>query len=68
MQKPNYKFYPSLLDAYQWYVSSENENAEQEFIDKINRVPFTSELADKGTLFNNFIDNSLDLWDKSNLS
>lgn len=32
------------------------EKAKQEFIDKINRVPFESEAADKGTAFNVVID------------
>lgn len=68
MQKHNYRFYPSLLDAYTWYASSENENAEQDFLNKINRVPFSSKEADKGTIFNEFIDNSLDMWEKFGLS
>lgn len=56
---PDYKFYPSLLDSYKWYQNSESETAEQELIDKINRVPFKSEAADKGTWFNEFIDHAL---------
>ena len=56
---PDYKFYPSLLDAYNWYASSENEDAENELINKINRVPFESEAASKGTWFNNLIDQAL---------
>jgi hypothetical protein len=52
----DYRFYPSLLDSYRWYQSSEKEEAEQELLDKINRVPFSSELADKGTWFNDLID------------
>lgn len=58
-QDVDYRFYPSLLDSYKWYVQSESEDAEQELIDKINRVPFQSDLADKGTWFNELIDLSL---------
>lgn len=60
MPKPKYKFYATLLDAFSWYQVSESENAEQEFIDKINRVPVTDEDAlermNKGTALNNLID------------
>lgn len=59
MQQPQYKFYPTLLDAYKWYASNESEDAEQELIDKINRVPFLSDAADKGTWFNELIDIAL---------
>lgn len=71
-----YKFYASLLDAYQDYLDcdkiyerywgfSENppcspvefqEKQLQSLIDKINRVPFDNEAADKGTAFNEVID------------
>jgi len=68
MQKRNYKIYPSLLDAYNWYASSENDDADIELINKINRVKFSSDTADKGTLLNNFIDNAIDLFDKYGLS
>ncbi|RKD18986.1 hypothetical protein BCY91_14005 [Pelobium manganitolerans] len=54
--KPRYKFYATLLDAFHYYLRSEAENAFQEFIDKINRVPFTSEAAEKGTCFNELVD------------
>jgi len=63
----NYKFYPTLLDAFVYYLGSESETAEQELIDKINRVPFKSDAADKGTWFNNLIDASITLWDRFNL-
>lgn len=56
MQKPNYRIYPSLLDAFQYYLSSDFEDGFQKMIDKINRVPFFSEAADKGTKFNELID------------
>lgn len=62
MQKPqpNYKFYATLLEAFLWYKVSESENAEQEFIDKINRVPVTDESSiermSKGTALNNVVD------------
>lgn len=56
---PDYKFYATLLDAYDRYLLSESDNAEQEFIDKINRVPFVSEAASKGTALNDIIDAAL---------
>ena len=59
-QPPQFKIYPSLLDAYQWYVLSEKEEAEQEFINKINRVPFSSKEADRGTWVNKIIDLALE--------
>ena len=74
--KPKYKFYATLLDAFQSYLDraelyqkyygfSEappytevewDEKMECELIDKINRVPFESGAADKGTAFNEVID------------
>ena len=61
--------YQTWLDAErnwnEWYGSSENPsiscddyliNARQELIDRINRVPFESEAADRGTAFNEVID------------
>jgi len=54
-----YKFYATLLDSFQYYLHSENDTAMQEFIDKINRVPFESEAADKGTAFNELVDKIL---------
>lgn len=55
-QQPDYKFYATLLDAYQWYQDSEQESAFHDLINKVNRVPFSSELADKGTAFNDLVD------------
>ena len=55
----DYRIYPSLLDAYRWYQASESDSSEQELIDKINRKPFQSDAADKGTWFNALIDLSL---------
>lgn len=75
-QKPKYLFYATLLDSFQYYLSSSDiymkywgnsENpskTEEEFekesfqdlIDSINRVPFESEAADRGTAFNEVID------------
>lgn len=57
--QPDYKIYPSLLDSYRWYQQSESDNAEQELINKINRLPYQSDSADKGTWFNELIDLSL---------
>ena len=51
-----YKFYATLLDAFQWYLKSDNDDAFQEFIDKLNRVPFTNEAVEKGTGFNELVD------------
>ena len=55
-----YKFYATLLDAYQWYRVSERENAKQELIDKINRVPVTDiesiQRMNRGSALNNLID------------
>ena len=57
MQQFKYRFYAILLDAYNWYLNSEAENAFQEFIDKINRVPYEkSEAALKGIAFNKLLD------------
>jgi hypothetical protein len=54
--KPQYKFYASLFDSFDYYLSSESDTAEREFIDKINRVPFESEPAERGTAFNDLVD------------
>lgn len=60
MNQPKYRFYATLLDAFAWYQVSESENAEQELLDKINRVPVTDEKElermNKGTALNNLID------------
>ena len=59
--KPDYKFYATLLDSYKWYVKSESDDALTDLINKINRVPFSSDAADKGTGFNRLIDQLLDI-------
>ena len=76
MNKVNYKFYATLLDAFQNYIDSDkiyqkyygfsdsppcseeefHELQFQELINRINRVPFDSEAADKGTAFNEVVD------------
>ena len=76
MGQVKFRFYATLLDAYQNYLDSDliwskywgwSENPPhtceefkqmqfQSLIDKINRVPFDSEAADKGTAFNEVID------------
>lgn len=38
MLQPNYQVYATLLDAFSWYKRSEDEKAQQEFLDKVNRV------------------------------
>lgn len=55
-QQFKYRFYATLLDSFQYYQDSESETAFKDLINKINRVPFTSELAAKGTAFNNLVD------------
>ena len=55
-QEFNYKFYPTLLDAFQYYLNSESDDALQKLLDRINRVPFESEAAEKGKVFNELID------------
>lgn len=72
----SYRFYATLLDKYQSYLSSSDiynefwgysedpeftedefeEKQKQSLIDAINRVPFDSEAADRGTAFNEVID------------
>lgn len=57
MQKVNYKFYATLLDSFQYYLGKvDDDNAFSEFIDRLNRKPFVSDAAMKGTAFNEFID------------
>lgn len=52
-----YKFYATLLDSFAYYLSDvDNDDAFQNFIDKLNRVPFKSDVADKGSAFNELID------------
>lgn len=58
-QLPKYKIYATALDAFQYYLDSESDTAYQEFIDRLNRKPFTSEAAEKGTAFNNLVDELL---------
>lgn len=75
-QQPKYRFYATLLDAFNDYINSDvvwykywgwSENPPhtpeefhelkfKELIDRINRVPFDSEKADRGTAFNEIID------------
>lgn len=57
MQKVNYKFYATLLDSFQYYLSKvDDDSAFDDFIDRLNRKPFVSDAATKGTAFNDFID------------
>jgi hypothetical protein len=64
MEKVDYAFSATLLDSFSFYQLSESEFAEQEFIDRINRVPIKDVTAlehiDKGLAFNNAIDLILD--------
>lgn len=52
----DYLFYPTLLDSFQYYLTSESDTAYQEILDRLNRKPFTSEAASKGTAFNDLVD------------
>jgi hypothetical protein len=55
-----YKFYATLLDSFAYYLSDvDNDDAFQNFIDKLNRVPFKSDAADKGSAFNELIDSAI---------
>lgn len=55
--KPKYRFYATLLDSYQYYLTSNQDEAFQELINKINRVPYErSDAAKKGVAFNNLVD------------
>lgn len=76
MNTVKYRFYATLLDAYQNYLDSEiifekywgwsekppctpeefKQKQFQSLIDRINRVSFDSDAADKGTAFNEVID------------
>ncbi len=76
MEQVKYRFYATLLDAYQNYLDSEmiwdkywgwsekpphtpeefRQIQFQSLVDRINRVPFDSDAADKGTAFNEVID------------
>jgi len=76
MKKPNYRIYPTLLDAFNYYVApvkylSEKEDAPseqeitdkqfKELIDKINRVPYeTTEAQQKGCDFESLVNELLD--------
>jgi hypothetical protein len=50
-----YFIYPTLLDAFQYYLDNP-DSEKQEMIDRVNRVPFVNEAADKGTAFNELVD------------
>ena len=78
-----YNFYATLFDAFQRYFdASETWDkyysekytleeyeliAKQELIDKINRVPFQSDAADRGTAFNQLIDSILTETEQDNI-
>lgn len=54
--KIDYKFYASLLDSYSYYLGNESDDAFREFLNKLNRVPYTSEAAEKGIALNEMVD------------
>lgn len=47
-----------MLDSFQYYLSDESDEALQNILDRINRVSFKSEAADKGSAFNELVDNA----------
>ena len=56
-RQPHYRLWATLLDGYDWYLSSEKDEAYQEFLDKLNRVPMpTSPEAAQGIAFQALID------------
>lgn len=55
-QQISYKIYPSLLDSYQWYLCSQQDNAFEDMINRINRVRVVSQDAERGTALNELID------------
>lgn len=59
MRKVDFKIYPTLVDSYYYFLSSEYMT-EQEMIDRINRVELPpSEAMAKGSAMNNLIDSLL---------
>lgn len=74
--QPKYRFYPTLLDTFADYLSSDalwdrywgwsdnpphtpeefRQKQFEELVNRINRVPFDSEAADRGTAFNEVVD------------
>ena len=63
MKTNQFRFYATLLDSFLWYEQSESEFAEQEFLNRINRVEETD--AEKiwnmgrGTALNNLVDKGI---------
>lgn len=55
-----YNIFPTLLDAFSYYKKSEDPNALQLFIDKVNRVktPATDPML-RGVAFNNIVDKAI---------
>ncbi len=65
--QPQFSIYPTILDAYDWFLKGIKEDGFQELIDKINRAPYEiSEAAKMGTEFNNLIDINLKEGKKAN--
>lgn len=54
-----YNIYVTLLDAFQYYLGSDDENAAQVLLDRINRVPFISEAADQGSAMHKLVEDLL---------
>lgn len=54
--KADYLFYPTILDGFVYYLNSDTDYAYKNMLDRLNRVPFTSEAASKGTAFNDVVD------------
>jgi hypothetical protein len=57
--RPSYRIYPTLLDGFSFYKRSEDENAKQDMLDRINRVerPKTPPML-RGIAFNGLVDDA----------
>ena len=57
----DYRITASLLNSFQWYMQSENNNAEQQLLDTINRIPAVyTEPQAKGKSFESVINKCLE--------
>jgi hypothetical protein len=58
MSKPHdYAFYATLLDSYDWYLKSTDDNEFSNFIDRLNRAPVEKTFQqERGLFFNDWVD------------
>ncbi len=60
--QPKYAIYATMLDAFAWYKKSEADGALEEFLGKVNRVPFEkTDAILRGMAFEDLVDDSLRL-------